>query len=1003
MERVLSKLKLGKREKKKSPESVPSQSQPVPTINSSSSTNRTVPPFPDGVKVLHDRPDALVDICFVHGLTGDWESTWTAEGHDEPWPKTLLPPPLKARILTYGYDAYVIRKSVASSNRLIDHATNLLHDLAGERAGDTKRRPLIFVAHSLGGLVCKRAMLRSRNNPEPHLRQIFECTKGIVFMGTPHRGAWMADWAKIPACALGVVKSVSTDLLKLLGTDNETLESLRADFAGMTREQQLGSSTFRVTCFFEELPLLGVGMVVSKDSATFEGHDPITIHANHRDMVRFASAEENGFKRLLGELRRWVGEIERELGAVDKPNLSPKLVHGCLKSLAFPQMHDRSHNVERAAKGTCEWLLRHKTFQEWTACHRGLLWIQGKPGSGKSTLLKHAFNHRTRASASRKDTVVLSFFFHARGDELQKSPLGLFRSLLHQVLGVAPDAVPDLVEAFDKKTQRMGEAGTKWQWNSNELHDIFEASLPNVLQTRQVWLFVDALDECGEENAVNLVEKFKSLLQSISSASRQLQICFTCRHYPILHLDRVLRVCPERENGEDISTYVKHQLSEFSSRAPSTIPQLITDGAQGVFMWARLVVKQVLDLEREGKGLGVIETAIRHTPPALDELYCKLIEGMGPESLKLIQWVCFSAWRLRTDELPWAMIVDPDGAYKSLDECRRSNDFITEDNLERRINSLGRGLVEIVPAGRSWIIQFIHQSVKDFFLDKGLSALRNISTPIDTIGMAHDRLSKICLRYLVMEEIVQAGPRAVFADFRFWQYSIGYWGEHARQSSSQEDLLEFFGWPSNAIVERFNAQESYGAETSLVHIACQEGLPRLLRAILQTASQADVNLKNSYGNTPLSLAASNGYEGIVQLLLENGANIDLADIGGRTPLLEAASEDHEGVVQLLLEGGADANLTDTGGETPLLRAAAGGYEGIVQLLLEGGADANLASTGGKTPLWWAALKGYEGVVQLLLEGGANANLADTEGNTPLRIAEEKGHRGIVRILTRAAL
>ncbi|KAL8349695.1 hypothetical protein RB598_005185 [Gaeumannomyces tritici] len=955
-----------RRRKKKSHEHVSYESQPVPTINSSSSTNRTVPSFPDGVKVLHDRPDALVDICFVHGLTGDRESTWTAEGHDEPWPKTLLPPPLKARILTYGYDAYVIRKSVASSNRLIDHATNLLHDLAGERAGDTKRRPLIFVAHSLGGLVCKRAMLRSRNNPEPHLRQIFECTKGIVFMGTPHRGAWMADWAKIPACALGVVKSVNTDLLKLLGTDNETLESLRADFAGMTREQQLGSSTFRVTCFFEELPLLGVGKVVSKDSATFEGHDPITIHANHRDMVRFASAEENGFKRLLGELRRWVGEIEQELSA-DQPNLSPKSVQGCLKSLAFPQMHDRSHNVERAAKGTCEWLLRHKKFQEWTACDHGLLWIQGKPGSGKSTLLKHAFNHRTRASASRKDTVVLSFFFHARGDELQKSPLGLFRSLLHQVLGVAPDAVSDLVEAFDKKNQQMGEAGTEWQWNWNELHDIFEASLPNVLQTRQVWLFVDALDECGEENAVNLVEKFKSLLQSISSASRQLHICFTCRHYPILHLDGVLRVCPERENGEDISTYVKHQLSEFSRRTPSTIPQLITDGAQGVFMWARLVVKQVLDLEREGKGLAVIETAIRHTPPALDELYCKLIEGMGPESLKLTQWVCFSMTPLRTGELPWAMIVDPDGAYKSLDECRRSNDFITEDNLERRINSLGRGLVEIVPSGRIWIIQFIHQSVKDFFLDKGLSALRNISTPIDTIGMAHDRLSKICLRYLVMEEIVQARRHA---DFPFLDYSKCNWGKHARQSSSQEDLLEFFGWPSNALVERLNAHERYGAGSSLVHIACLERLPGLLGAILQTASQTDVNLEDNHGQTPLSIAVSKGYEGIVQLLLE---------------------------------GGADANLADTRGKTPLWWAADNGCESIAQFLLEGRANANLAGTDGITPLWWAAFRGHEGVVQLLLEGGADANLADSIGNTPLRIAEVKGHRGIVRILTRAAL
>ena len=48
---------------------------------------------------------------------------------------------------------------------------------------------------------------------------------------------------------------------------------------------------------------------MSKESATFEGHDPISIHANHRDMVKFASAEENGFKRLLGELVRWESQV----------------------------------------------------------------------------------------------------------------------------------------------------------------------------------------------------------------------------------------------------------------------------------------------------------------------------------------------------------------------------------------------------------------------------------------------------------------------------------------------------------------------------------------------------------------------------------------------------------------------------------------------------------------------------------------------------------------------
>ncbi|KAH7370320.1 Alpha/Beta hydrolase protein [Rhexocercosporidium sp. MPI-PUGE-AT-0058] len=277
----------------------------------SSSEGFLLDSFPDGVEVLHDRPDATVDICFVHGLTGNRDSTWTAHGQSTPWPKTLLPPKLtRARILTYGYDAYIVRKSAASLNRLIDHATNLLNDLTTDRASrDASSRPLIFVTHSLGGLVCKEAILLSRNNPESHLRGIFDCTNGIVFMGTPHKGSWMADWAKIPASALGLVKSTNKLLLEILETDNQFLESIQVRFWSMIRELREAGRRLEVTCFFEELPLPVVGKVVSKESATLEGYSSFSIHANHRDMVRFGSAEDNGFERLLGELIRWESQI----------------------------------------------------------------------------------------------------------------------------------------------------------------------------------------------------------------------------------------------------------------------------------------------------------------------------------------------------------------------------------------------------------------------------------------------------------------------------------------------------------------------------------------------------------------------------------------------------------------------------------------------------------------------------------------------------------------------
>lgn len=268
--------------------------------------------FPEGIRELHPCDDAVVDICFVHGLTGDRERTWTAKNQQVSWPQLLLPHRLKhARILTWGYDAYLMHKGVSSSNRLIDHATNLINDLTADRAEhNASSRSLIFVAHSLGGLVCKKAITTSRDSPAPHLKGIFIYVKGIVFMGTPHTGSWMADWAKIPVGCLGIMKSTNRSLLSILQTEDQLLESLQISFLSMIRDlRDNHQRRVEVTCFFEELPLLVVGKVVSKASATFADHPVMSIYGNHSDMVKFATVEDNGFKRLAGELVRW----EREL------------------------------------------------------------------------------------------------------------------------------------------------------------------------------------------------------------------------------------------------------------------------------------------------------------------------------------------------------------------------------------------------------------------------------------------------------------------------------------------------------------------------------------------------------------------------------------------------------------------------------------------------------------------------------------------------------------------
>ena len=107
-------------------------------------------------------------------------------------------------------------------------------------------------------------------------------------------------------------------------------------------------------------------------------------------------------------------------------------------------MKDISDPVDKS----CEWLSKHPNYLEWLNRLHGLLWIKGKPGAGKSTLVRHLLATDKQA---KHEMVVASFFFHARGSVLQKSPLGLFRSLLHQILQQAPGLLSTFSSAFGKK------------------------------------------------------------------------------------------------------------------------------------------------------------------------------------------------------------------------------------------------------------------------------------------------------------------------------------------------------------------------------------------------------------------------------------------------------------------------------------------------------------------------------------------------------------------------
>ncbi|KAF2241532.1 hypothetical protein BU26DRAFT_525046 [Trematosphaeria pertusa] len=274
---------------------------------------------PDGVK-------AIVDIVFVHGLHGNKETTWTATTKDGKvlWPRDLLPQDIKeARILTWGYDSHITHFWTKTSLGNVDtHARNLCADLSSLREyTDTTDRPIIFVAHSLGGIVCANTLVLSENSAEPYANEIASHIRGIVFLGTPHEGSSKTKWAKVGQQFVSLFKTVNKEHIQILEQNSIKLGAIGGAFETelrKRRESKEQRSKIEIVCFFEEKES-PFGIIVTEDSAHLGSYETMSIAADHRGMAKFTSRADPGYTRVLGFLRRWVDSLMEEVAKAAKP------------------------------------------------------------------------------------------------------------------------------------------------------------------------------------------------------------------------------------------------------------------------------------------------------------------------------------------------------------------------------------------------------------------------------------------------------------------------------------------------------------------------------------------------------------------------------------------------------------------------------------------------------------------------------------------------------------
>lgn len=156
-----------------------------------------------GIFALSEQTQAkTVDVVAVHGLMGDPFETWKHE-NGKFWLRDFLAKDLPfARIMAYGYDSAVAFSK--GWRNVEDTARSLLVQLSAERATSgfegRNGRPVVFICHSLGGVIVKKAMvLAHEHSTKPDFKDILDNTKAMAFLSVPHRGATISWWGSFRA------------------------------------------------------------------------------------------------------------------------------------------------------------------------------------------------------------------------------------------------------------------------------------------------------------------------------------------------------------------------------------------------------------------------------------------------------------------------------------------------------------------------------------------------------------------------------------------------------------------------------------------------------------------------------------------------------------------------------------------------------------------------------------------------------------------------------------
>lgn len=328
-----------------------------------------------------------------------------------------------------------------------------------------------------------------------------------------------------------------------------------------------------------------------------------------------------------------VTRLRIKLEILDKETAELGSQADVIESLHFTGLEKRWTDLDVAAAGSNAWLYNSPniSFSKWLESSQSQIFsIQGLAGSGKSTLMKYAFEHpSTRAGlekwANPLDLCCASHFFWNQGFPLQKSLVGLLRTLLYQIFR----NMPSLVSLTDACRPNRDE------WELEDLKDLLLLIRDEASLSTKFCFFIDGLDEYdGDESDI-------AQLIILIAGSPYIKLCVSTRYRAIFDTRFKAENLTTTEFTLAMQDFTKNDMKEFvetrlrgskefktlelTDSSCTELMEQIADDAKGVWLWVFLVTRDIIHAANKKEGPRKFREIVEKIPTQLEKYFAHIL------------------------------------------------------------------------------------------------------------------------------------------------------------------------------------------------------------------------------------------------------------------------------------------------------------------------------------------------------------------------------------------